>query len=109
MVYIVVYSYYYLLSYTYTLYYILLFQYSFPFLSSHLSSLLLFFLIPHPVLGLTPHVLSEWMVEVCAGDMCGIRVGELVDVYLFDKCIGEVYKNHASLSSRGVLVFRVGC
>jgi hypothetical protein len=24
-------------------------------------------LIPDPVLGLTPHVLSEWMVEVCAG------------------------------------------
>ena len=24
---------------------------------------------------LTPHVLSEWMVEVCRFDKCGVRLG----------------------------------
>ena len=42
---------------------------------------------------LTPHVLSEWMVEVCAGDKCGVRVGE------------KDYRNHASLAFE--LVFQV--
>ena len=51
--------------YLHILIYILLIYSSFPILFSHL-------LFPNP--NLTPHVLSEWMVEVCGAYLCGVLV-----------------------------------
>jgi hypothetical protein len=48
-----------------------LFQSSVPIILLNISSSSnLSFCSPNPP-KLTPHVLSEWMVEVCAGDKCG--------------------------------------